>query len=342
LCDDKLLVLTGTAYDFSNSGSGKPQAHPDFDSFGCGLTRGMVQDQLGDDKKPVLKDSMGCLTSEETFNEWFRDTPGVNQMFPVTITANWDEGSKAYRFQGTPFFPLDGMGYGYEKNYVHNYGFCFELHTQFSYEAGQIFDFMGDDDVWVYIDNKLAIVLGGVHPAESQTAYLDTLGLTEETTYDLDFFFCERHYSESNLIFSTSIKLDPCGTIDSDEDGIADKCDNCPHGDPDFSAWMDDHVGPNYGATLQMSTNILSALPITISWGDGSDDEEREITSLLSVAHSYGKSGDYSIKIVGGSVSGCGNFSAEVSVSMNGKRVAPKCSELNLEPGTLGKRKRSL
>jgi len=292
-------------------------------------------------KKPVLKDGHGCLTSEDTFNQWFRETSGVNYAFDVNIVAYWDELSKSYTFHGTPFFPLDGKGYGYE-GLPHNFGFCYELHTQFSYQKGQIFDFMGDDDVWVFIDNKLAIDLGGVHSAASETAYLDNHGLTEGSTYDLDFFFCERHYSESNLIFSTSIKLDPCGTIDSDNDGIADKCDSCPHGDPDFSAWMDEHVGPNYGATLQMSTNVLSGLPITISWGDDSDDEIREISSLLSVTHSYGKSGDYTIKIVGGSVPGCGSFSAEVSVSMNGKRVAPKCSELSLEPGTPGKRKRSL
>jgi len=230
--------------------------------------------------------------------------------------------------------------------YSHNFGFCYELHTQFSYQPGQIFEFMGDDDVWVFIDNKLAIDLGGVHSQASETAYLDNHGLTEGWTYDLDFFFCERHYSESNLIFSTSIKLDPCGTADSDDDGIADLCDPCPQGNPDFSAWIDEQVGPNYAATLQMSLGGMPTkypLSVSISWGDDSDDEVREISSVLSVPHAYGKGGDYTIKIVGDSVSGCGSYSADVSVSMNGKRVAPKCSELNLEPGSgPAKRKRSL
>jgi fibro-slime domain-containing protein len=338
------IALTGFIYDFSNANSGTPYAHPDFNSYLCGVQKGIVEDQLGEDKKPVLKDRKNCLTSEDTFNQWFRETTGVNQKFEQTIVANWDGPSKAYKFHGTPFFPLDGKGYGGE-GYAHNYGFCFELHTQFSYEPGQVFEFMGDDDVWVFIDNKLAIDLGGVHSAASDTSYLDSLGLEVGYTYDLDFFFCERHFSESNLIFSTSIKLDPCGTADSDEDGIADLCDPCPQGNPVVSAWMDNHVGPNFAATLQVSLGGVTSrdpLPFVIGWGDDSDDDTRDMSTDGSVTHVYGKGGDYVIRVEGNFPAGCGVFSDEVNVSMKGKRVAPKCSELPVEPGTPQKRKRSL
>jgi hypothetical protein len=38
---------------------------------------------------------------------------------------------------------------------------------------------------------------------------LDTLGLTVGDTYDFDFFFAERHTTQSNLVIQTSIKLNP-------------------------------------------------------------------------------------------------------------------------------------
>jgi len=42
----------------------------------------------------------------------------------------------------------------------------------------EVFTFTGDDDLWVFIDDTLAIDLGGVHGAMTQSVGLDTLGLT--------------------------------------------------------------------------------------------------------------------------------------------------------------------
>jgi fibro-slime domain-containing protein len=349
------LILTGTAYDFSNSNSGGPKANNDFNNYLCGLQRGMVEDQLGDNGKPVLKDRKNCVDSAESFSKWFRPVDGVNIPFDVTLTFYWDDASKSYKYRNNQFFPLDNMGYGGE-GYYHNYGFCFELHTWFTNQPGQVFDFMGDDDVWVFINNKLAIDLGGVHSSSSDSVNLDYLGLTVGDTYPLDFFFCERHYSESNLVISTSIKLDPCGTTDSDGDGVADLCDECPKGDMGFKVWADDQIGPNNGVTFHVAlTNPTSGITIRGNFGDEATETDgdpsgitgwkyfNDVTGQLDVTHNYEKPGEYNVYFEGSRQPGCGNQAyGDLVITVGGKRLAPKCAEYSVVPGAPSKRKRSL
>jgi fibro-slime domain-containing protein len=73
--------------------------------------------------------------------------------------------------------------------------------------------FTGDDDLWVFINNRLVIDLGGVHGPESASVNLDTLGLTAGNTYNFDLFFAERHTSGSNFRVETSIVLEPVAAV---------------------------------------------------------------------------------------------------------------------------------
>jgi hypothetical protein len=54
LSQQNSIILDGTLYDFSNGNI--PGGHPDFNTFGCGVQRGIVEQELGPDNKPVLKD----------------------------------------------------------------------------------------------------------------------------------------------------------------------------------------------------------------------------------------------------------------------------------------------
>jgi fibro-slime domain-containing protein len=108
------------------------------------------------------------------------------------------------------FFPIEGQGFGNPGGSPdRNFHFTFELHTEFTYDddGAQYFSFLGDDDVWVFINGQLVIDLGGVHSAIEQGVDLTRLDLTDGETYALDFFFAERHRTQSNFRFQTNLEL---------------------------------------------------------------------------------------------------------------------------------------
>jgi fibro-slime domain-containing protein len=83
--------------------------------------------------------------------------------------------------------------------------YCFESHAEFTYENGQQFFFRGDDDIWVYMNNKLVVDLGGSHLAAPAYVDLGTLGLTEGEKYPIDIFFCDRRTTMSNVRITTNM-----------------------------------------------------------------------------------------------------------------------------------------
>jgi len=204
------LTLTGTIRDFHTTA---PNNNPDFEDGISGLVPGIVQSTLGGDGNPVYYTGdtgpfIGATHGKTYFDQWYNDTPLYNQSMLSAITlTETSPGSGIYRFQDNTFYPIDGLLFGNEGR-GHNYHFTYEIHTTFTYQPGQVFNFTGDDDVWVFINDQLAMDLGGVHAAVSGSINLDGLGLTSGYVYPFDFFFAERHTTESNMVIETSIPLE--------------------------------------------------------------------------------------------------------------------------------------
>lgn len=233
------IVLEGTLRDFKVD-------HPDMQNpnKSFGVRQDLVEAELDGGigvGKPVLNTnvdySKGMITGPDSFDQWFRNVEGVNKAVPYAITLEPLSGSPGVFYyarekQATDsakryFFPLDS--YGSDKTWndkisvstgTHNFYFTYELRTLFSYTArdrrddpGQDleFKFVGDDDVWVFINGKLAVDIGGVHGQSAGEINLDdqaaALGLEPDGVYELVLFFAERHTTQSNFRIETTLKL---------------------------------------------------------------------------------------------------------------------------------------
>lgn len=96
----------------------------------------------------------------------------------------------------------------------HNYHFSMKAKCEFLYkEADNLqFNFNGDDDVYLYIDGKLVLDIGGAHLKRGENLDVNDIakkvGLVEGEVYSFDFFYMERHTTASNITIETNMILE--------------------------------------------------------------------------------------------------------------------------------------
>ncbi len=191
--------------------NGKPK-HPDFEQAVTD-DRGIVAGTLGADSKPVYAGGptgTPTTTGKDNFDQWYRDVDGINIHIDVSLLLTVDPARPGvFVYDNDAFFPIDMMGWP-DPYADHNHDFTAEMHFTFPYRGGEIFNFRGDDDVFVFINGHLAINLGGIHIAETGSVDLDSkaseLSITPGKDYQMDVFYADRHCCDSTFHIETTFE----------------------------------------------------------------------------------------------------------------------------------------
>lgn len=202
--------LRAVVRDFrSGEKDGQPK-HPDFEAK-VAVDPGIVATMLGPDQKPVYAGgTTGTTTTKENFDQWYRDVPGINITFEKTIPLTADPArAGVWVYDSDAFYPL-GNDEGWGNQYLdHNGDFTTEIHVSFPYRGGEVFNFRGDDDVFIFVAGRLVVDLGGVHDALPGLIDMDAraaeLGLQIGKSYQMDIFQAERHCCKSTFHIETTL-----------------------------------------------------------------------------------------------------------------------------------------
>jgi fibro-slime domain-containing protein len=229
--------------------------HPNFHWDGVPTaTTGIVKVDLDADGKPEYSNDGNPahnwhVDSQDLFKTWYRDSDyGIKfvDTLPLTNVAG------VYTYDNSLFFPLDGRGWVVDPVNPemlfsgdvgqHNFAFTSEVHYWFQYDAANdsTLSFRGDDDVWVFVANKLVVDLGGVHDKVPGSVVLnastaDTTGaalnLVQDKVYEIDVFQAERNPGGSNYKLQLSgFNSNPSLCTPTCGDGIVTIGEQCDDG----------------------------------------------------------------------------------------------------------------
>lgn len=284
-----------TFYDFHADGS-----NPEFEVKHIGsIRKNMVDSILDSDRKPVV----GPTPYFNNFiHKWFRPWAAGDFTRPIyrdtfgqlirIATVNYDTSFKnlvfidsldfthlsngTYVFESQSFFMLDDKGFKNDAsaNRNHNFAFTMELHSEFTYKPDLVFEFSGDDDVWAFINGKLAMDLGGIHKSEDGSIRLNDIansfGLEVGKSYKFDFFYAERHTHNSTIKITTNL-FSPPSFLRLYDKGTAPSSSNPPISNLNLKAGITDTI---YGHAFDSTYTLRPEWDSLITWQliDGSNN----------------------------------------------------------------------
>jgi fibro-slime domain-containing protein len=151
--------------------------------------------------------STGTIASQQSFAQWFNAAPGVNASIKTSITLSRDPDG-VFVYESADFTPVDGKLYGNDGG-DHNRGFTYMIDASAVYaQCGRQFvTFQGEGDVWMFVNGKLVMDMGGSHPTASQTVDMDRLELTGGETARIQLFYAQRGSGAAPFTLRTNMAM---------------------------------------------------------------------------------------------------------------------------------------
>ena len=243
---------------------------------------------VGSEKTDAAGNPIPCTSKYATATNCDELAAKGEEMLPGSCISTNGSYSAKYivsKMDGNPcFFPVDNDNFSTERNYaqippyydaskswpkqvddagnviMHNFSFTSEVRYWFKFDKSKTYtlDFTGDDDVWVFVNGKLAVDLGGIHSPVNGTIVIgsngngtttvtsfDTqgvattpttspanLGLQDGTVYQIAVFQAERQTTGSSYKLTLSgFNAAPSVCKPDCGDGILEIGEECDDGD---------------------------------------------------------------------------------------------------------------
>ena len=137
------------------------------------IEQGLVEFELGEDYLPVAVG--GRLTpnrgvSGDNFTRWFKAVDGKSINYAGLLKMNYKNDGAEFSFYQDDFYPLDRAEFSNgdaANSDGHNHLFTMDFAVPFTVllSGEESFTITADDDTFVFVGNKLAIDMGGIHGA---------------------------------------------------------------------------------------------------------------------------------------------------------------------------------
>jgi fibro-slime domain-containing protein len=151
---------------------------------------------MGDQMRPKY-DSAGHLSGIVNAGT---DTSFKNSVIRDSISfALADSTTGTYTFASDSFFPVDNW-ISDKEGLAHNYSFTAVVRHRIACLPGRAISITGSGDIWVFVNNKLVIDLGGFHGAATGSVSMSAIaGLVVGQTYEAAIFYAQRKSPSSVL-----------------------------------------------------------------------------------------------------------------------------------------------
>lgn len=216
--------IYGVTRDFR--GRSELGGHVDFGMPATESRRSVAISQgLDGNGKPQIVDGPGgsalqrAIGSSTSFSQWFRDVPTTNLSLPMTLRLTRAESyghtpaNPKWVYNAVGYNPLVLEGLGYNDLWFPpsapgwNLGLTAELECSFEYrqDKAQWLYVSSTEDLWVYLDGKKIVDIGGLAQPTTRSIDLNTvapsLGLVDRRQYTIKFFLANRYLQQRSQLY---------------------------------------------------------------------------------------------------------------------------------------------